>query len=119
MGLDMWLYEKEVHEVAYWRKDNAIHGWFIRNYANSVDDCSPVNIPREGIIELRNLCLTVLEANNEELAFELLPPTPGFFFGSYEIDQWYWEGIKETADKLTQIINESVEDAVFEYQASW
>ena len=119
MGLDMWLYEKEVNEVAYWRKDNAIHNWFITNYANGVDDCSPVPVPKEGIIELRDVCIKVLEANNAEVAMELLPPVAGFFFGSDQIDDWYWEAVKETANKLTQIIDESIEDQWFEYQASW
>lgn len=119
MGLDMWLYEKEVHEVAYWRKDNAIHGWFITNYADGVDDCSSIEVDRIGLITLRNICLQVSESGNPELAMELLPPVAGFFFGSDQIDEWYWEGIKETTTKLTQIIDESVEDAMFEYQASW
>ena len=29
MGLDMYLYQKDTHDVAYWRKANAIHGWII------------------------------------------------------------------------------------------
>jgi hypothetical protein len=49
----------------------------------------------------------------------LLPPVAGFFFGSDQIDDWYWEGIKDTADKLTAIIDETSEDQMFEYQASW
>lgn len=119
MGLDMYLYRKEVDQVAYWRKDNAIHGWFITNYANGVDDCSSIEVDRIGLITLRDICLQLSESNNPELAMELLPPVAGFFFGSNQIDNWYWDGIKETAEKLTGIIDESVEDQMFEYQASW
>ena len=28
MGLDMFLQDREGNEVAYWRKANAINGWF-------------------------------------------------------------------------------------------
>ena len=31
MGLDMYLNNSKKEEVMYWRKANAIHGWFIRN----------------------------------------------------------------------------------------
>ena len=41
MGLDMWLIKKQKSkgvEVAYWRKANAIHGWFVYNIQDGVDD---------------------------------------------------------------------------------
>jgi hypothetical protein len=116
MGLDMYLYEKEVHEVAYWRKANAIHGWII-NRTNAVDDCTPINLYKQDIVDLRNTCQEVLIDPSK--AEELLPPTPGFFFGSTEVDDWYLENVKDTVEKLTTIIDQSVDDAIFEYQASW
>jgi hypothetical protein len=116
MGLDMYLYEKEVHEVAYWRKANAIHGWII-NRTNAVDDCTPIELQKQDIIELRNVCQDVLIDPSK--AEELLPPMDGFFFGSTGIDDWYLENVKDTVEKLTTIINQSVDDATFEYQASW
>jgi len=117
MGLDMYLYEKEVNEVAYWRKANAIHGWII-NRTNRIDDCTPIELTKKDIIELRDTCQQVIEAGDETVAEELLPPTSGFFFGG-GIDDWYWENVKETVEKLTTIIDQSVDDATFEYQASW
>ena len=119
MGLDMYLYRKDVDQVAYWRKDNAIHGWLIEHYADGIDDCKPIEVDRIGLIALRDICLQLIEANSAELAMEILPPVPGFFFGSPQIDDWYWDGVKETAEKLTGIINETSEDQMFEYHASW
>jgi hypothetical protein len=116
MGLDMYLYEKETHQVASWRKANAIHGWII-NYTNAIDNCTPITLQMRDLIELQNVCKEVLL--NPEKAQDLLPPTPGFFFGSYEIDEWYWDSVKDTTEKLTNIIKENEEDATFEYQASW
>lgn len=44
----------------------------------------------------------------------------GFFFGSTEVDGWYWEDIQNTIDQLTPIIKASRDKNVwFEYQASW
>ena len=114
----MYLYEKQVHEVAYWRKANAIHGWII-NYTNSVDDCTPISLTKQDLYNLRETCLAVLNAKTEEVARELLPPTSGFFFGSDVIDEFYWEDIEETIGQLNTALDESVDDAMFEYQASW
>ena len=49
----------------------------------------------------------------------MLPPATGFFFGSTEIDDWYWQDLNETVDKLNDALDNSVDDAMFEYQASW
>lgn len=118
MGLDMYLYRKDVDEVAYWRKANAIHGWIIST-TNSVDDCTPIHLTKMDILQLRDDCQKVLDEGTTETAWELLPPTSGFFFGSTEIDEWYWDDIKSTIEKLNTIIDETSDDTQFEYQASW
>lgn len=114
----MYLYEKEVSEVAYWRKANAIHGWII-NRTNAIDDCTPIQLTKQDLFELLDTCAKVLEVGTSDYAEKFLPPTEGFFFGSGAIDDWYWENVKETIEKLTTIIEQSTEDALFEYQASW
>lgn len=118
MGLDMYLYEKQVHEIAYWRKANAIHGWII-NHTNAIDDCTPISLTKQDLIDLRDTCLQVLETNDADYAEEMLPPTAGFFFGSNEINEYYWSDIRDTVDKLNTALEQSVDDAMFEYQASW
>lgn len=118
MGLDMYLYEKQVHEVAYWRKANAIHGWII-NYTGREDDCTPINLTKGDLYNLRETCMAVLNAHTEEVAMELLPPAEGFFFGTTLINDWYWSDVEETVEKLNEALEQSVDDAMFEYQASW
>lgn len=104
-------------EVAYWRKANAIHGWFVKHAEE--DDCTPIFFTRDQIADLVFTCKTLLDNMNEELAEELLPPHQGFFFGSYEIDSWYWDSIKETYETLSQVLDNVPEDWSFRYQASW
>jgi hypothetical protein len=48
-----------------------------------------------GILEeLRNTCKTVLEDRTK--AVELLPTQSGFFFGSTEYDEYYFDDLKDT-----------------------
>ena len=103
-------------EVAYWRKANAIHGWFVDG---KDDDCTPIQVSRENLVRLRDVCKELLVDKDTNKAEELLPPRGGFFFGSTDIDEWYWENVQETATLLDNILTEVPEDWSFEYQASW
>jgi hypothetical protein len=109
--------------VAYWRKANAIHGWFVNTLANGVDECQKIEVPREELERLRDICATILnadESNREAVASEYLPPTEGFFFGSYEYDEWYWKDLADTHAELKRILaSKSLADCDFTYQASW
>ena len=64
MGLDMYLMDAEGSEVGYWRKANAIHGWFVRELAGGVDECQPIHVSRENLVTLRQLCLEALRDRN-------------------------------------------------------
>ena len=103
-------------QVAYWRKANAIHNWFV---GDEEDNCEPIRVQREHLIRLRDTCKELLIDKDPKKAEELLPPVSGFFFGSIDIDEWYWENVKETATMLDNILTEVPEDWYFEYQASW
>ena len=52
MGLDMYIMssskntQKEI-ELAYWRKANWFHGWFVDELANGEDDCEPIHLKKE------------------------------------------------------------------------
>ena len=109
--------------VMYWRKANAIHQWFVSNFGNGVDECQEIGVPRDGLVALRNLCEILLNASNENrnaLAEEHLPPQSGFFFGSTEIDEWYWEALTETRDTLTRVLaDETLAECDYTYRASW
>jgi hypothetical protein len=56
---------------------------------------------------------------NIKVALELLPPTPGFFFGNYDIDEWYLQHIEETIDKLSTVLSTKEKGEKFYYHAWW
>ena len=54
---------KIVEDVGYWRKANAIHGWFVDNVQDGTDDCGTYSVSRESLKELLGLVNEVLEAS--------------------------------------------------------
>lgn len=102
-----------VLRVVYWRKANAIHNWFVNNYADGVDNCNPIIVSGDDLIKLRDLCQQILK--DHKLAEQLLPTQGGFFFGSTDYDDWYYSNLEDTVDMLKDID----ENAMYEYQASW
>jgi hypothetical protein len=104
--------------VAYWRKANAIHQWFVDNIQNEQDDCGEYHVSREQLKSLMELCEQIVA--KPKLAVELLPTRSGFFFGSTEYDDWYMGDIQFTADRIKKILEEPTFDKCdFYYQSSW
>ena len=105
--------------AAYWRKANQIHGWFVRNVQDDVDDCGSYEVGRDDLQALVDVCRKVLA--NRKLAAKLLPPNEGFFFGGYEYDEYYFDELQRTADELAALLEALPEDSgwCFEYQSSW
>jgi hypothetical protein len=132
-------------QVAYWRKENHIHAWFVNNVQDGEDDCREHYVSREQLKELVDTCEKVLASLdnspkkkvkvkvgwqggkelyedidvyvNTELAEELLPTQAGFFFGGTEYDEWYVKGLENTLNQITPLLSE--EEGDFYYQASW
>lgn len=107
-------------DIAYWRKANQIHGWFIRECAAGDGNVTTIEISRQDLTRLRDLCRSGLEAKSEHWAMEHLPPMEGFFFGTYDIDEWYWLNVEKTVALLTAALNlPDNGDHTFHYRASW
>jgi len=107
--------------VAYWRKANAVHAWFCA-LDGGRDECQKIPVSVEQLRELRNLCDSVLL--QPAMAQDILPPQAGFFFGSYEIDEWYMEDMRNTITQIDNVLKDIPIDASpwdyqFTYQASW
>ena len=119
--------------VAYpagqWRKANGIHNWFVQNVQDNRDECQRSFVTPAQLLELRDACEKVLWTQGDsrvgvqEKAEEVgLAPTPGFFFGSQEYDQWYFEDLRYTVRLINRLEASGVFDNAWVdiyYQASW
>ena len=145
--------------VAYWRKANAVHGWIVRNLADGVDTCQRIELTREDMLELRNVCVEALKERDKATPHEdttvmlkgddidgvtakildtfkqehekmketntatendPIPPMSGFFFGSTEKDEWYYEYLAETVEQINSILVSDFDNEYrYYYQASW
>lgn len=148
MGLDMYLYKTSDdqredfepdpnkdwmgeyqaycsrHQYAYWRKANAVHKWFVDHVQDGEDDGGEYPVSRQQLISLHECVDTLLRQRAEDedkalaLAERILPPQRGFFFGSTEIDEGYWEDVAYTEKTLREILaDENVSGAY--YCAEW
>lgn len=114
--MDSSIVKEVMVELGYWRKANAIHQWFVQNCQEGEDDCQAYYVGRDQLEELRKLCQEVLADRSQ--ARELLPPQSGFFFGSTEVDEYYFQDLEQTI----KIIDEALtlpDSWEFEYQSSW
>lgn len=108
-----------MQQVANWRKANAIHEWFVENIQDGEDDCRYHREVTESDLEkLLETCKAVLKDIGK--AEELLPTQSGFFFGSTDYDQWYFDDIKYTIEQIEQVLKETDFDiyAIY-YCSSW
>lgn len=123
---------EESFTIGYWRKANAVHKWFVDHCADGTDDCREMRVSTEKLIELRETCLRAL--TDRDHAGEILPPSDGFYFGSTEIDEDYFDDINRTYEIIDKTIKAITElDEIEEskshderkawydviYQASW
>lgn len=116
------LYESEFgyvsifKEVAYWRKFNALHNWFVTNVQIGIDDCGMYEVTRDHIIDLVDTLFLVIE---EKDPTDFMPVV-GFFFGSTELDEYYWEQVENTRDKMYRLLNDfDWENERLFYCSSW
>lgn len=122
--LDESLINEIITQEAYWRKANAIHAWFVDNVADGEDDCREVYVTIEQLTTLRDLCKQILDApesNRVMLAEKLLPTRGGFFFGSTDYDQYYFDDLRLTVEQLERALANVGEGmgSLFCYRASW
>lgn len=110
--------------VAYWRKANHIHNWFVQNVQSGEDDCGSYKVSRQRLAELGELCQRVAQSGDPDYAHRNLPTASGFFFGGTDYDEYYFEETELTARRLAEIL-EKVPDTTglqswdFYYSSSW
>ena len=122
------IYEKNFmsktteYQVAYWRKANAVHQYFIENCTDGEDDCKPIWVDIEDLKKLVKICREIIADPTK--AQEKLPTQGGFFFGSVEYDEYYLQDLEDTVEQLEPVIKfmekqENREKYDIIYEASW
>ena len=146
---DTCAYETIFTEIAYGRKANEIHNYFVEYAQHGVDDCGTYDVSKKQLEDLLYKCkevkrIAVLEkskvvngytfqngkeipmyedgeviANEDEVA-AILPTRSGFFFGSTDYDKYYMEDINYTIDVLERVLAETDFDTeAVCYHSSW
>ena len=118
------------YNAAQWRKANAIQRWMNDELAGGdMENCQSYPIDSDKLNQLRLDCKAVLEVKGntevvEKVAEERgLYPMEGFFFGTYDFDEWYFRDLEYTVsvidrlDKAGALNPES--DVTFTYRAWW
>lgn len=159
MGLDMMMYRRrksrkqfdydDVVEVAYWRKANQIHNYFVEKAQKGADDCGYYKVSKKVAEKLLTICKELKEKiittpgkmvagytykngekeieyenglviANPEVCEKLLPTVSGFFFGNTEYNEWYIEDIDSTIEQMTEVLNTTDFDKEeLWYHSSW
>ena len=109
-----------IEDAGSWRKANQIHRWFVDNVQDGEDNCAEYFVSGEQLNDLRELCKDVLEHHDTKYSLDNLPPDEGFFFGSYDIDDWYYEDLERTVKIVDEIQRTDPElSGEYTYQSSW
>lgn len=135
--------------MAYWRKANAIHNFFVKEVQGGVDDCNSYEISKDAFKELLRRCRKIIRTTkmvdgkitlgtkfengqtvpiiedgkvfeDTSVAEKLLPVQEGFFFGSTQYNEYYMDMIKYTRDVVSKILkDENFDNYMYVYRASW
>lgn len=104
MGLDMYIYIKdkstnEMIEFSYFRKFNALHGYFDVKY--ELDNPCCIKITDDDIAHLTFRVNLIKQ--NAQVADKVLPVYYGPFFGSYDYGLIYFEYIDQLYKDLKRL----------------
>lgn len=107
-------------EVAYWRKANHVHRWFVEHVQGGKDECQESRVSVEQLRALLEVCQALLADRSEMAARRLLPTQGGFFFGDTGYGDCYWQDVAETVKQLEPLLAQADEDEFeFFYMSSW
>lgn len=142
-------YETIFTSLIDWRKSNQIHKWFVDNIQDGNDNCEIYEVTKEKLFLLLATCQEVLGScklvsgqikngytfkdgqevpnwingkyiEDISVAEKLLPTKSGFFFGCTDYDEYYYEDIVFTIEKLKKVLDETdFEHEIVMYQSSW
>ena len=148
LNIDFHRISEISERVGYWRKANHIHSWFVENIQDGEDNCQEFYVPKESLEELKSLCEKIINSTklipgkihngtsykgheviehwedgqvlaDSTLAEEFLPTQSGFFFGSTNYDEYYWQDLLDTIEICNRALEAYDSHSGIYYQSSW
>lgn len=139
MGLDQNIYRKDSEgnniEELYFRKVNFLHRYLTDCAINADevdgDNCVEFIITRKDLDYLVDLCHEIMglyfdekagclgkdTQTWQEYAEEELPPMQGFFFGSYDLDEYYLSQVNYVAQRVSELLSKHTDEEF--YYSAW
>ena len=102
------------HEDMDYRKVNCLYAYF--NDRLEDEQCLVTKADVEDIIDRAK---NVLLAHDEETSAQLLPTQSGFFFGSTEYDEYYYDDIADVYKQFTKYLEDWTDDTIGWVYFSW
>lgn len=96
-----------ISDIGYFRKVN-----FLMSFFNYYDNCVFRKVEKSELEDLRERCYKILSAKKKErqaLAEDLLPTQSGFFYGSTEYNEYYFDDVKEVKEWVEGVL-ENLDD---------
>ncbi|HHW6700632.1 hypothetical protein [Macrococcoides caseolyticum] len=118
MGLDMYIVKEEdgrLDEIAYFRKFNALHGYFDERYY--LGNPGRVKLDNYMVEDVYDRLIKIIEA--PEKASNLLPTYMGPFFGGYDYDDIYYHYIAEAFETFHKLKQIDVDKENYYYMADY
>ena len=107
---------KKQTKVAYWRKFNALHGWFVNKIQDGVDNCEAHPLKRADLVCLLNTLHTVSDTHDQNL----MPPRGGCFSGNTIDEDIYFDNVERSIPVVQDLIfNTDWQNAKLYYRSCW
>lgn len=114
MGLDITI-KTEKHEIDF-RKHNYLFRW-VGRLVGEIENCEEYELDKT---DIENLLADVRAVNADPTrADELLPTQEGFFFGSTQYDEWYFDKIEYAERELSKMVADMEDDETATFWAWW
>ena len=116
--IEEWVQKQEQGmyrpSTAYFRKVNCIYAYF----SERLEDEKCI-VDKSDIVDIMQRAIRILESKDEELAKEILPTQGGFFFGSTDYDEYYYEDMIEILKEFGKLLKEWKDDELCFVLMSW
>lgn len=100
-------------QIMYWRKETAIHDWFVENVQGGEDDCKEYYIDPDDLDAFIELCKNTIKQIKAGVSNDKLELPSGFYNA---FDDHYINELQRTVNIIEPLLKE---EGDFYYESSW